>query len=119
MANTTTAKSTVKVPEVDKISELEKENKEIKEKLEKLMALLEAFEKKSEQPVCVSEKTLVEDGPDMPEEPSTNKTIRILSLCRGSLNLSEDNFTSSFSSKCIPILSIRFLRKLILSSFEK
>lgn len=90
MANTTTAKSTVKAPEVDKISELEKENKEIKEKLEKLMALLEAFEKKSEQPVCVSEKTLVEDGPDMPEEPSPNKTIRILSLCRGSLNLSED-----------------------------
>ena len=90
MANTTTAKSTVKVPEVDKISELEKENKEIKEKLEKLMALLEASEKKSEQPVCVSEKTLVEDGPDMPEEPSPNKTIRILSLCRGYLNLSED-----------------------------
>lgn len=83
MPNTTKINS-VKTEEVDnsKIALLEKENKEIREQLDRMLKMMEA--QKTET------VTLTENSETSLEEPSPNKTIRLMSLCRGSLNLAED-----------------------------
>lgn len=83
MPNTTKINS-VKTEEVDnsKIALLEKENKEIREQLDRMLKMMEAQKRET--------VTLTEDSEASLEEPSPNKTIRLMSLCRGSLNLAED-----------------------------
>lgn len=79
----------VKAEDVE-IAKLREENNEIKEQLKQLMAMLTAT--KAPEPV-VQENTVApakEKEEEIPDEPSPNKMVRVLSLCRGSLNLSED-----------------------------
>ena len=91
MANTTTNNAKVANKNLDeqKILELKKENAEIKEKLEKLMKMFESTEAKTEESNKVEVEKSVPN--EVPEEPSPNKIIRVVSLCRGCLSLSEDD----------------------------
>lgn len=94
MAGATTPKTTTnKSVENAEIAQLRKENEDIKDKLEKLMAMLEQSQKvvDTESEEKKVEEVIKEDFTEIPDEPSPNKMIRILSLCRGSLNLSEDD----------------------------
>lgn len=104
MANTTSkstatkatqsAKTSELVEKEDENSEIEKlreENNEIKEQLKQLMAMLtETRVKEEKSKMSIPATEVLEGVESIPDEPSPNKMVRILSLCRGSLNLSED-----------------------------
>lgn len=72
------------------IEYLKKENEEMKQQLKNLMEMMASINGKKKntslEEVKCSEFTLEE----IPEEPSPNKMVRIISLCRGSLNLAKD-----------------------------
>lgn len=89
MATNTTQKNVTKNNmEDEKILRLEKENAEIKQQLKELLEVLKATKDDTKEELKEVKK--VEEYSDIPEEPAPNKMIRVLSLCRGSLNLSED-----------------------------
>lgn len=91
---TQSAKTSELIEKEDGNSEIEKlreENNEIKEQLKQLMAMLTETKVKEEKSKMSVPAVEVLEGPEpIPDEPSPNKMVRILSLCRGSLNLSED-----------------------------
>lgn len=104
MANTTSKSTTTKATQSAKTSELiekedgnseieklREENNEIKEQLKQLMAMLtETRVKEEKSKMSIPATEVLEGAESIPDEPSPNKMVRILSLCRGSLNLSED-----------------------------
>lgn len=92
---TQSAKTSELIEKEDGNSEIEKlreENNEIKEQLKQLMAMLTETKAKEEKSKLMSDDDVgvLERSEPIPDEPSPNKMVRILSLCRGSLNLSED-----------------------------
>lgn len=91
---TQSAKTSELIEKEDGNSEIEKlreENNEIKEQLKQLMAMLtETKVKEEKSKMSVPAVEVLEGSEPIPDEPSPNKMVRILSLCRGSLNLSED-----------------------------
>nr|DAQ05002.1 MAG TPA: Cby-like protein [Caudoviricetes sp.] len=92
---TQSAKTSELIEKEDGNSEIEKlreENNEIKEQLKQLMAMLTETKVKEEKSKLMSDDDVgvLERSEPIPDEPSPNKMVRILSLCRGSLNLSED-----------------------------
>nr|DAT69659.1 MAG TPA: Cby-like protein [Caudoviricetes sp.]DAT69697.1 MAG TPA: Cby-like protein [Caudoviricetes sp.] len=91
---TQSAKTSELIEKEDGNSEIEKlreENNEIKEQLKQLMAMLtETKVKEGKSKMSVTAVEVLEGSEPIPDEPSPNKMVRILSLCRGSLNLSED-----------------------------
>ena len=104
MANTTSKSTATKATQSAKTSELiekedgnseieklREENNEIKEQLKQLMAMLtETRVKEEKSKMSTPTVEALEEPESIPDEPSPNKMVRILSLCRGSLNLSED-----------------------------
>lgn len=104
MANTTSKSTATKATQSAKTSELiekedgnseieklREENNEIKEQLKQLMAMLtETRVKEEKSKMSIPATEVLEGAESIPDEPSPNKMVRILSLCRGSLNLSED-----------------------------
>lgn len=104
MANTTSKSTATKATQSAKTSELiekedgnseieklREENNEIKEQLKQLMAMLtETKVKEEKSKMSIPATEVLEEAESIPDEPSPNKMVRILSLCRGSLNLSED-----------------------------
>lgn len=104
MANTTSKSTATKATQSAKTSELiekedgnseieklREENNEIKEQLKQLMAMLtETRVKEEKSKMSIPAAEVLEEAESIPDEPSPNKMVRILSLCRGSLNLSED-----------------------------
>lgn len=104
MANTSSKSTATKATQSAKTSELiekeggnseieklREENNEIKEQLKQLMAMLtETKVKEEKSKMSVPAVEVLEGSEPIPDEPSPNKMVRILSLCRGSLNLSED-----------------------------
>lgn len=104
MANTTSKSTATKATQSAKTSELiekedgnseieklREENNEIKEQLKQLMAMLtETRVKEEKSKMSTPTVKALEEPESIPDEPSPNKMVRILSLCRGSLNLSED-----------------------------
>lgn len=91
---TQSAKTSELIEKEDGNSEIEKlreENNEIKEQLKQLMAMFtETKVKEEKSKMSVPAVEVLEGSEPIPDEPSPNKMVRILSLCRGSLNLSED-----------------------------
>lgn len=91
---TQSAKTSELIEKEDGNSEIEKlreENNEIKEQLKQLMAMLtETKVKEEKSKMSIPAVEVLEGSELIPDEPSPNKMVRILSLCRGSLNLSED-----------------------------
>ena len=95
MANTTTNKNTKQIEqtssESEKIKTLEQENREMKKRFDELLEMFEQL-KAHNDAVDVNYNTeSINDYNEIPEEPSPNKMIRVLSMFRGSLNLSEDD----------------------------
>ena len=107
MANTVnnkTTKTSVKKEEIEEdmslkeIEYLKKSNEEMKEQLKALMEMMSLLNNKNQEtkkeednnkctPVISSYNNTSDE---IPEEPSPNKMVRIISLCRGSLNLAKD-----------------------------
>ena len=107
MANTVnnkTTKTSIKKEEVEtdmsvkEIEYLKKSNEEMKEQLKALMEMVSFLNNKNQEtkkeedshkytPVVSSYNNTSDE---IPEEPSPNKMVRIISLCRGSLNLARD-----------------------------
>ena len=107
MANTVnnkTTKTSIKKEEVEtdmsvkEIEYLKKSNEEMKEQLKALMEMMSFLNNKNQEtkkeedshkytPVVSSYNNTSDE---IPEEPSPNKMVRIISLCRGSLNLAKD-----------------------------
>lgn len=107
MANTVnnkTTKTSIKKEEVEtdmsvkEIEYLKKSNEEMKEQLKALMEMMSLLNNKNQEikkeednnkctPVVSSYNNTSDE---IPEEPLPNKMVRIISLCRGSLNLAKD-----------------------------
>jgi hypothetical protein len=88
---TTATATTVSTVDDERLNRLEKENAELKDQLTQLIALMTAKGEEEKATTKATPATIVEEvSNDVPDEPSPNKMIRILSLCRGSLNLARD-----------------------------
>lgn len=101
MANTTNSTKIVKKEntesQIDKnnnleIEALKKANDELKNQLDTLMKMMESFTQKEKDLIVENHEKIDENNStEFLEEPNPGKMIRIVSLCRGSLNMDEDN----------------------------
>ena len=101
MANTTNSTRSVKKENAEsqiikndnlEIENLKKDNEELKARLEDIMKMMKSLAQKEEVAIEEkSEKNEENTSEEILEEPNPGKMIRVVSLCRGSLNMDEDN----------------------------
>lgn len=72
----------------EQILEMQKKNKELENKLDLILSMLSS---KSSDDKIVTNNVVTENtvSEEIPEEPLANKNIKVMSLCYGSLNLSD------------------------------